>query len=77
MSKAPLGGEKTGPNPTDRAKRAKRSVLSEGAGVPIGLARDGANRNDHKLLTETPAAGKLAAGSSRPATPGSTETARS
>src|SRR5665648_668786 len=34
-------------------KGAKRSVLSEGAGVPIGLAHDGANRNDHKLLKDT------------------------
>ena len=53
MTKAPLGGSKTGPNPTDRAKRAKRSVLSEGAGVPIGLAHDGANRNDQPLLEPT------------------------
>jgi putative transposase len=34
-------------------KGAKRSVLSEAAGVPIGLAHDGANRNDHKLLKDT------------------------
>jgi len=34
-------------------KRAKRSVLSEGGGVPVGLAHDGANRNDHKLLKPT------------------------
>ncbi|MGP0101973.1 MAG: IS5 family transposase [Solirubrobacteraceae bacterium] len=54
MTKAPLGGAKTGPNPTDRAKGgAKRSVLSEGAGVPIGLAHDGANRNDQPLLEPT------------------------
>lgn len=54
MSKAPLGGPKTGPNPTDRAKGgAKRSLLVEARGVPIGLAHDGANRNDHKLLKET------------------------
>ncbi|MGZ6590311.1 MAG: IS5 family transposase [Solirubrobacteraceae bacterium] len=54
MTKAPLGGPKTGPNPTDRAKRGpKRSVLTEAAGVPIGLDHDGANRNDHKLLKGT------------------------
>lgn len=54
MTKAPLGGEKTGPNPTDRAKRgAKRSVLSEGTGVPIGLAHDSANRHDQPLLAPT------------------------
>src|SRR5215510_4467616 len=51
MTKAPLGGEKTGPNPTDRAKRGvKRSLLTEGHGVPLGLALDGANRNDMKLV---------------------------
>ena len=53
MGKAPLGGPKTGPNPTDRAKRAKRSVLTEAAGVPIGLAHEGANRHDQKLLAAT------------------------
>jgi len=54
MTKAPLGGEKTGPNPTDRAKRgAKRSLLTEGSGVPIGLAIDGANRHDMKLVQPT------------------------
>ncbi|MCA1698565.1 MAG: IS5 family transposase [Actinobacteria bacterium] len=54
MTKAPLGGDKTGSNPTDRAKKgAKRSVLTEAAGVPVGLAHDGANRHDQKLLDET------------------------
>ncbi len=54
MSKAPLGGEKVGPNPTDRAKTGtKRSVLTEAAGIPIGLAVDGANRNDFKMARET------------------------
>jgi hypothetical protein len=32
---------------------AKRSLLCEGAGVPIGLADDGANRHDSKLLAPT------------------------
>src|SRR5262245_63086255 len=54
MTKAPLGGDKTGPNPTDRAKRGvKRSLLTEGHGVPLGLAVEGANRNDMKLVRET------------------------
>jgi len=54
MTKAPLGGEKTGPNPTDRAKLGtKRSILVEGRGVPLGLAVDGANRNDFKMARET------------------------
>jgi transposase len=54
MTKAPLGGEDTGPNPTDRAKSGvKRSVLTEGHGVPIGLAVEGANRHDMKMVRET------------------------
>lgn len=31
----------------------KRSLLTEAQGVPIGLAVDGANRNDFKLVKET------------------------
>lgn len=47
-------GKKIGPNPTDRAKDGvKRSLLTEGDGVPIGVAVDGANRNDFKLTRET------------------------
>jgi putative transposase len=54
MTKAPLGGKKTGPNPTDRGKDGvKRSLLTEGHGVPVGLAIDGANRHDMKLLRAT------------------------
>jgi len=54
MTKAPLGGEKTGPNPTDRGKSGvKRSLLTEGGGVPIGLAVAGANRHDMKLVRDT------------------------
>ena len=54
MTKAPLGGEKVGKNPTDRGKiGTKRSVLTDGSGVPIGLAVAGANRNDFKLVRET------------------------
>ncbi|GHO66903.1 hypothetical protein KSC_057950 [Ktedonobacter sp. SOSP1-52] len=54
MVKAPLGGEKTGPHPTDRGKSgAKRSLLTEGHGVPIGLAIEGANRHDMKLVQPT------------------------
>jgi putative transposase len=47
-------GKKTGPNPTDRGKAGtKRSLLTEAAGVPIGLAVDGANRVDFKMTQET------------------------
>jgi putative transposase len=43
-----------GPNPTDRAKGGvKRSLLTEADGVPIGLAVDGANRNDFKMIKAT------------------------
>ena len=31
----------------------KRSVLTEASGVPIGLAMDGANRNDFKMVEAT------------------------
>ena len=49
-----MRGKKCGPNPTDRAKQgAKRSLLTEGSGIPIGLAIDGANRNDFKMTKET------------------------
>jgi putative transposase len=47
-------GKKTGPNPTDRGKRGvKRSLLTDGRGVPLGAVIDGANRNDHKLMRQT------------------------
>jgi len=47
-------GEKTGPNPTDRAKSGtKRSVLTDGAGVPLGVAVGGANTHDKRLVKET------------------------
>jgi putative transposase len=50
----PLGGEGSGRNPTDRAKQGtKRSLLTEGAGVPLGLEIAGANVNDFKLLQAT------------------------
>ena len=49
-----MGGKKTGPNPTDRGKDGvKRSLLTEGHGVPVGLAIDGANRHDMKLVRAT------------------------
>jgi hypothetical protein len=43
-----------GKNPTDRGKiGTKRSVLTDGSGVPIGLAGAGANRHDCTLVRET------------------------
>ena len=54
MTKAPLGGERTGRNPTDRGKLGtKRSLLTEANGVPVGLAVEGANRHDKKLAEAT------------------------
>ena len=41
------GGDQTGPNPTDRAKRgSKRHLICEGRGVPLAVRLTGANRND-------------------------------
>jgi transposase len=52
--KAPKGGQASGPNPTDRAKSGtKRSLCTDGGGVPLGIAIDGANRHDVKLLERT------------------------
>jgi putative transposase len=49
-----VGGEQTGPNPPDRSQGGvKRRVLTEGHGVPIGLAVDGANRHEMKLARKT------------------------
>ena len=54
MTKSPLGGGKTGANPAYRGKRGvKRSLLTEAAGVPVGLAVDGANRHDMKPVGAT------------------------
>jgi putative transposase len=54
MTKAPLGGKGTGANPTDRGKKGtKRSLLTEGNGIPLSVAVDGANRHDKKLVKAT------------------------
>jgi putative transposase len=49
-SAAPLGGERTGKNPTDRGKTgAKLNLLVDERGAPISIVLTGANRNDHKV----------------------------
>lgn len=49
-----MGGEATGPNPTDRGKSGtKRSLLTDGQGVPLGVVVAGANRHDMKLVAAT------------------------
>jgi transposase len=54
ITKAPCGGEKAGPSPVDRRKGGlKRSVATEGQGVPLGLVSAGANRHDSPLLEPT------------------------
>ena len=54
MTKAPLGGQATGRNPTDRGKSGtKRSLLTDGRGEPLGVNVAGANVNDHLLLPQT------------------------
>ena len=46
-SAAPLGGQKTGKNPTDRGKSgAKINLLVDGRGAPISIVLTGANRHD-------------------------------
>jgi hypothetical protein len=54
IHKAPCGGEGTGKSPVDRAKLGyKWSVAADANGIPIGVAIDGANRNDIRLLEPT------------------------
>lgn len=54
LGKARMGGDKIGPNPTDRAKNGtKKSLLTDGDGGPLSIVIAPANVNDHKLLEET------------------------
>jgi putative transposase len=47
-------GKKTGPNPTDRAKSGtKRSLLTDGDGVPLSVVVAGANVHDKRLVAPT------------------------
>ena len=47
--RAVYGGDQTGPNPTDRAKRgSKRHLLCDGRGVPLAVRLTGANRTTRK-----------------------------
>jgi putative transposase len=59
-----------GKNPTDRGKLGtKRSLLTDGGGVPIGLAVEGANRHDCKLVQATLASIPVVRPEPTPATP--------
>jgi putative transposase len=54
MGKSRFSGDARGPNPTDRAKMGtKKSVIVEQRGGPLGVAIDGANVHDTKLLAAT------------------------
>src|SRR3954464_13948980 len=54
LTQPPLGRPAARPEPPRQSRKgAKRAVLAEGAVVPIGLAHDGANRHDMKLLEAT------------------------
>jgi hypothetical protein len=45
--RAVLGGQKTGPNPTDRAKLgSKRNLICDGQSIPLAIQLTGASRND-------------------------------
>lgn len=49
-----LAREKSGPNPTDRAKGSvKRSLLTDGSSIPLAAVIDSANRHDMKLARTT------------------------
>jgi transposase len=46
-SKAPKGGELTGPNPTDRRKKgSKHHVITDAQGIPLATKLTGAQRHD-------------------------------
>ena len=51
---APCGGDGTGIGPAQRGRRGwKWCSAVDTAGIPLGWALDGANRNDYKLLQPT------------------------
>jgi putative transposase len=50
---APLGGDQTGPNPTDRAKSgSKRHVWVDQRGAPLAIHLTSANLNDHLAVMD-------------------------
>ena len=54
VTKAPAGGEVAGRSPVDRGKQGlKRSVATDGAGIPLHVVAAGANRHDAPLLAPT------------------------
>jgi hypothetical protein len=54
LTKAPCGGEAAGRSPVDRGKQGlKRSVVTDGGGIPLHVVSAGANRHDAPLLEAT------------------------
>jgi hypothetical protein len=54
VTKAPSGGEAAGRSPVDRGKQGlKRSIATDGQGIPLHLVAAGANRHDAPLLAPT------------------------
>lgn len=54
ITKAPGGGEAAGRSPVDRGKQGlKRSVVTDGTGIPLHVVSAGANRHDAPLLAPT------------------------
>jgi transposase len=54
LTKAPSGGEVAGRSPVDRGKQGlKRSVVTDGSGIPLHLVSAGAQRHDAPLLAPT------------------------
>src|SRR3954453_16861372 len=54
LTKAPGAGEAAGRSPVARGKQGlKRSIMSDGAGIPLHVVSAGANRHDSPLLAPT------------------------
>jgi len=54
ITKSPCGGELSGRSPVDRGKQGtKRSVVTDGRGIPLALVAAGANRHDSPLYEPT------------------------
>lgn len=54
LTKSPGGGEAAGRSPVDRGKQGlKRSVVTDGTGIPLHIVSAGANRHDSPLLGPT------------------------
>ena len=52
---ARLGGERTGPNPTDRARKGRSDrSLPRARGIPLGIESASASVNDFKLTRRAP-----------------------